>query len=193
MDLAAVAVPGPAREDGLPAGVTLLAPAFHDMRLLELGSAFAGVEPDPAAYPLDGTVRLVVVGAHMAGLALNAQLTDRGARRVAVTRTAPVYRLYALPGDGPVVRPGLIRVTDAEDGDGGAAIAAEVWELTPQALGELLTLVSAPLGLGRVELEDGEQVTGFLCESVAAATATDVTHYGGWRSYLAASAPVVPA
>jgi allophanate hydrolase len=49
------------------------------------------------------------------------------------------------------------------------------------------------LGLGRVELEDGEQVTGFLCESVAAATATDVTHYGGWRSYLAASAPVVPA
>ncbi|MCW2958656.1 MAG: Amidase, partial [Solirubrobacterales bacterium] len=185
MVLGALAVPGPARADGLPAGVTLLAPAFHDMRLLELGAALAGAEPDPADYPLTGTVRLVVVGAHMAGLALNAQLTDRGARRVTATRTAPVYRLYALPGDGPVARPGLIRVPE-----GGAAVAAEVWELTPQALGELLTLVAAPLGLGRVELEDGEQVTGFLCETVAAATATDVTHHGGWRRYLAASTPV---
>ncbi|MCW3013719.1 MAG: Amidase [Solirubrobacterales bacterium] len=180
MDLSAVAVPGPRRADGLPAGVTLLAPAFGDVRLLELAAAFAGQSTEAGRFPQAGTVRLVVVGAHMDGLALNAQLTERGARRVAVTQTAPVYRLYALPRDGPILRPGLIRTF--EDGQ---AIAAEVWELAPAALGELLTLVPAPLALGRVELQSGELVTGFVCEGHAALGATDVTAFGGWRAYLA--------
>jgi allophanate hydrolase len=37
MDLAALAIPADVRPDGLPFGVTLLAPAFHDRRLLDLG------------------------------------------------------------------------------------------------------------------------------------------------------------
>jgi allophanate hydrolase len=37
MDLAALALPAPPRPDGLPFGVTLLAPAFCDRRLLDLG------------------------------------------------------------------------------------------------------------------------------------------------------------
>jgi allophanate hydrolase len=44
MDLAALAVPGPARRDGLPFGVTLLAPAFEDHRLLALGARWTGVD-----------------------------------------------------------------------------------------------------------------------------------------------------
>jgi allophanate hydrolase len=176
MDLAALALPGPQRADGLPAGVTLLAPAFHDRRLLELGAAW---RDEPAAVALPGTVKLAVVGAHLSGLALNAQLTERGARLLEATRTAPAYRLYALPGDG-VARPGLVRVT--ED---GAAIEAEVWELAPAAIGELLTLIPAPLGLGRITLEDGEEVIGFLCEAAATGDAHDITDLGGWRAYVA--------
>ncbi|HWC86026.1 MAG TPA: allophanate hydrolase [Solirubrobacteraceae bacterium] len=42
MDLAALALPAPPRSDGLPFGVTLLAPAFHDRPLLELGAHWAG-------------------------------------------------------------------------------------------------------------------------------------------------------
>jgi allophanate hydrolase len=42
IDLAALALPAPPRRDGLPFGVTLLAPAFHDHRLLELGAQWAG-------------------------------------------------------------------------------------------------------------------------------------------------------
>jgi len=37
-------------------------------------------------------------------------------------------------------------------------------------------------------------VKGFLCEAVATRHATDITHYGGWRAYLAAGhdrAPLV--
>ena len=43
-DLAALAVPGPFRADGLPAGLTLIAPAGHDLRLAALGrQVFGGV------------------------------------------------------------------------------------------------------------------------------------------------------
>jgi allophanate hydrolase len=181
LDLCAVAAPGPARRDGLPSGVTFLAPAFHDARVLELAMSFGGAKPDAVRVPRPGTVRLAVVGAHMSGLPLNAQLTEHGARMLGASRSAPAYRLYALPGDGPVPRPGLIRTPN-----GGAAIDLEVWELSPAALGELLGLIPAPLALGRVELEDHSSITGFVCEGFAADGARDVTAYGGWRAYLAA-------
>jgi allophanate hydrolase len=176
MDLAALALPGPRRADGLPSGVTLLAPAFHDSRLAELGAQWSGFAT-PAAPR--GNVPLAVVGAHMSGLPLNHQLTERGGRLAAKTRTAPIYRLYALPGSG-TRRPGLVRSPDGE----GCAIDAEVWELTPAALGELLSQVPAPLAIGRVTLEDGSEVAGFICEAYAAATAEDVSAFGGWRAYL---------
>ena len=111
----------------------------------------------------------------MRGLPLNAQLTERGGRLVAATRTAPTYRLFALAGG----RPGLIRVRA-----GGGAVEAEVWELAPAALGELLGLIPSPLALGRVVLEDGQEVTGFVCEAAGAEGATDITDHGGWRAYL---------
>ncbi|HHK8006957.1 TPA: allophanate hydrolase, partial [Serratia marcescens] len=34
-------------------------------------------------------------------------------------------------------------------------------------------------------LEDGSQAKGFVCEPYAIEHATDITHYGGWRAYLA--------
>jgi allophanate hydrolase len=176
MDLAALALPGARRGDGLPSGVTLLAPAFHDGRLAELGAQWSG-QAAPAAQ--DGTVLLAVVGAHMSGLPLNHQLAERGARLIAKTRTAPLYRLYALPGAG-VRRPGLVRSA----GQDGCAIDAEAWALTPAALGELLTEVPAPLAIGRVTLEDGSEVAGFVCEAYAATSAEDVSAFGGWRAYL---------
>jgi allophanate hydrolase len=40
LDLAAIAVPGPFRPDGLPAGITLIAPRGTDSRLAALGAAF---------------------------------------------------------------------------------------------------------------------------------------------------------
>jgi allophanate hydrolase len=175
VDLAALALPGPRRDDGLPAGVALMAPAFHDGRLVELGAQWSGLDA-PASQP--GAVPFAVVGAHMSGLPLNHQLTERGGRLLAKTRTAAVYRLYALPGSG-VRRPGLVRSTDE-----GNSIELEVWELTPAALGDLLARVPAPLALGRVTLENGAEVTGFVCEAYAAVTAEDVSAFGGWRAYL---------
>ncbi len=191
LDLSAIAVPAGRQEDGLAFGITLTAPAWQDAALCALADALhrAGNEtigalgtPLAATPPLRlapgaGTVRLAVCGAHMQGLPLNGQLTERGARLVRACRTAPHYRLFALPG-GPPARPGLLR------GEGGAAVEVEVWELHSSAFGSFVAGIPAPLGIGSVELEDGETVKGFLCEAHATAAARDITALGGWRRYL---------
>jgi allophanate hydrolase len=195
LDCAAVAVPAGFRADGLPFGVTLFAPAFHDAALcdyaarlhhasgLTLGATGRSVPPPrPAASAPDDSIRLVVCGAHLRGLPLNHQLTTRGARLIAATRTAPRYRLYALAG-GPPRRPGLVRVAA-----GGAAIEVEVWELPLAELGGFVAGIPAPLGIGTLELEDGEWHKGFICEPCALDDAMDITAYGGWRAFLAQQA-----
>ncbi|WP_205697042.1 allophanate hydrolase [Conexibacter sp. SYSU D00693] len=173
LDLAAVAVPGAARVDGLPFGATLVGPAWSDERLLGLAGRLerAGTE----------TLDVAVVGAHLHGMARNGELLDAGAQLVGAVRTAPAYRLFDL-ADG-TGRPGLVR-----DEAAGAAIEAEVWRLPSAAVGSFLAGVRAPLAIGTLELEDGRAVHGFLCEAHAVADAVDVTASGGWRHHVAALA-----
>jgi allophanate hydrolase len=117
----------------------------------------------------------------MEGLPLHPELIRLGARLLARTRTAPCYRLFALAG-GPPRRPGLVRV-----GEGGAPIELEVWAVPAAALGGFVAAIPSPLGIGKVVLEDGSLVSGFLCEPHGTAGAEDVTAAGGWRSFLAAA------
>jgi allophanate hydrolase len=182
MDMCALAVPGPARADGLPFGVSIHAPSFHDRRLLELGCAW---RTEHARVEFPGMVRLAVAGAHMSAMALNERLTVRGARLLGKARTAAGYRLYALAGAGEIPRPGLVRVLD-----GGASIDIELWELAPAALGELLSEIPAPLAIGRVELAGGEWVTGFVCEGHGREGALDISDHGGWRAFLESGEPL---
>jgi len=190
LDLAATAVPAGFQSDGLPFGVTLIAPPHQDGPLLHLASRMqqalggklgATAHTLPAAESLDllpsGQVRVAVVGAHLSGLPLNHQLTERNARLVSTTQTAPKYRVYALP-DGK--RPGLIQVQE-----GGAAIACEVWEMPASQFGSFVAGIPAPLGIGKLELADGSMVNGFICEGIGVADAQDITEFGGWRAWLA--------
>ncbi len=128
-----------------------------------------------------GYVAMAVCGAHMEGLPLNHQLRDRAGYLLSTARTAARYRLFALPG-GPPKRPGLIRV--AEDGQ---AIEVEVWALPAEQVGSFVAGIPAPLGLGKVELDTGALVTGFICEGYAAEGAADISSYGGWRAYIKAA------
>jgi len=50
-----------------------------------------------------------------------------------------------------------------------------------------LQLIPAPMGLGKLELQDGRRVSGFICEPYALDGARDVTRSGGWRHYIAES------
>lgn len=193
LDLAATAVPAGFLNNGLPFGVTLIAPPHQDAPLLHLASKMqqalggrlgATGHALPPAETLSllpgGEVRVAVVGAHLSGLPLNHQLTERNARLVLTTQTAPNYRFYALP-DGK--RPGLVRVEN-----GGAAIACEVWEMPAEKFGAFVAGIPAPLGIGKVELADGAWVSGFICEPVGVSGAQDITAYGGWRAWLARAA-----
>ena len=188
----ALAVPAGRTPTGLPFGITWIAPGGHDAALVDQARRFpqaatgsAGLLT-PASAP---ELHLAVVGAHLSGLPLNAQLRERGARLLHATTTASAYRLYALPGTVPP-KPGLARV--AESGmAGGVAIAVEVWAMPQSAVGSFLALIPPPLGLGSVELADGRWVHGFLCETHALAGAPDISAFGGWRAYLASLAAAV--
>ena len=126
-------------------------------------------------------VQVVVVGAHLEGQPLNGQLTDRGGVLVARTSTAPCYRLYALPTQPP--KPGLVRT--AADAPLARAIEVEVWRLDVDAFGSFVDEIPAPLAIGRVLLDDGRDVAGFVCEPIAVTDALEISSFGGWRAYLA--------
>jgi len=160
------------------AGVGVVSPALADTPGLPPAVPAAPAAPTvPAAAP-EGLIDVMVCGAHLSGLPLNPQLLERGARCVAVTRTAPIYRFYALPG-GPPFRPGLVQVRE-----GGVAIDVEVWRMSIEHFGSFVAGIPAPLGIGKVRLEDGSVVSGFLCEGIAVAEAEDISGRGGWRQYL---------
>jgi allophanate hydrolase len=171
LDLCAVAFPGPARGDGLPFGVQLLAPAGHDDVLLDLAAEWCG----------EGDVLLAVAGAHLTGQPFNADLVRRGGVLAFEARTAADYRMYVV--DGPVPRPGVTR-TDGV----GAELEVEVWRLPVGELAGFMSTVAPPLAIGKVDLSDGQQVLGFVCTADGVDPDRDITHHGGWRAFLASGA-----
>ncbi len=178
----ALALPAGRTSRNLPFGVTFIAPGTHDAALLDFGRRWAGEAQPSTTYHQPATtpvLPIAVVGAHLSGLPLNGELLERGALRRETTRTAPKYRLFALPGTQPP-KPGLQR-----RGESGVAIEVEVWDVPLPEVGAFLARVSAPLGLGSIELADGRFVHGFLCEAVALDGARDISAFGGWRAYLA--------
>lgn len=195
LDYAAIAVPSSMRPDGLPFGVTFIAPAGSDWQLADLALRYhtrSGLclgtsrEPigqaDRLAPPLDDRryIQVAVVGAHLSEMPLNWQLQERGADLVEVTSTSDAYRLYALANASPA-KPGLFRVKKGE----GAPIAIEIWRMPEEAYGGFVASIPSPLGIGQIETVDGGLVQGFLCEQEGLAGAVDITHFRGWKSYLA--------
>ena len=182
------------RPDGLPSGITLIAPAGSDLMLADLAQRFhqlTGLKlgaldetmPSPESIAFaDDSVRVVVVGAHLSGLPLNHQLTERHGRLEKAARTSARYRLYALPGTTPP-KPGMVR-----DPGHGSAIEVEVWRLPVREYGSFVAGIPSPLGIGQVELENGEWVQGFVCEGWAVQGAEEISQLGGWRAYLAQEA-----
>lgn len=168
LDLCGLALPTGTRADGLPFGISFAAPCGQDWRLLQL--AGAPIEALPAR------ISLGVFGAHMRGLPLEYQLRELGGQFLREDDTAPHYRMVDLDS----VRPGVWQVRESS-----RPLALEVWDLPVHSLGALLQKIRAPLGLGRIRLQSGEEILGFLCEPAAADGRPDITSFGGWRSYLA--------
>lgn len=190
---AAIAIPAGFGGNGLPAGVTLIGPAFTDDALAAFADALhrtmnCGMGMDrTAALPKenimasveDNFVQIVVVGAHLTGMPLNHELTTPGGRLLKTCRTAKDYKLYVLPNTTPP-KPGLIK----EPGFKGEGLEVEVWALPADAFGKFVQKIPAPLGIGKLTLDDGSSVSGFLCEVHAVKGAQEITSLGGWRAYI---------
>ena len=170
----------------------MLAPAGNDPLLASIGRVFhadtglkVGAEgltqPPLAQLAADAgdDLAIAVVGAHLSGMALNGELTALGGRLLEAAVTAPDYQLFALPTTPP--KPGMLRV---ESGT-GAAIALEVWALSPAAFGQFVAAIPPPLSIGTIKLSDGRSVKGFLVEAAAVRGARNISAFGGWRAYIA--------
>ncbi|HEX4089206.1 MAG TPA: allophanate hydrolase [Trebonia sp.] len=184
LDLAALAVPA-GTVAGLPFGIMLTGPAGSDAVLAEI-----------AARCDQADVDLLVVGAHLTGQPLNHELLAAGGSLLGPAATAPAYRLYALNTQPP--KPGLVRVESrpsanadaAAPGQAGASITGELWRLPAAGFSRFMTGLAVPMAIGRVRLDDGRDVLGFLCEAVAVRGAADITRFGGWRSWIGRRAGV---
>jgi len=194
LDLAAVAIPAGFKANGLPFSVSLIGKAFTDDGLLQLadrlhrslattlGGSTRKLADTPAIEPPPtppGCILMAVVGAHLTGMPLNWQMTQRNARLVRATRTHGDYRLYAVPNTTPP-KPGLVY----EPGFGGQGIEIEVWAMPEETVGSFLNAIPPPLSLGTLRLADGSTVKGFLCEPSGIVGAKEITHLGGWRKYI---------
>lgn len=195
LDLCGLAVPAAMRADGIPFGITLLAPAGRDAILASIGRVFhadtkltvgaKGVAQAPLALlPANSgdAIPIAVVGAHLSGMALNGELKALNAKLIEATRTTPDYKLYALKTTPP--KPGLLRVEASK----GASIELEIWSLSSSAFGRFVNAIPAPMAIGTIRLADGRSVKGFLVEPKVLGEARDITAYGGWRKFMAAKA-----
>lgn len=169
-DLGAIAVPAGWAADDVPFGITAFTTAKR--QCLTDGFAWAFLEQE--------TVEVAVCGQHMRGLVLHGQLEELGAVFLEGTRTAPSYKLFALPTEP--VKPGLAKTL--ED---GSSITVETYLMTAEAFGKLAATTPAPLGFGTIELEDGRQVKGFLAEPYALKEGgvEEITGFGSFKAWLA--------
>jgi allophanate hydrolase len=196
LDLCGLALPAAIRSDGIPFGITLLAPAGNDAQLASIGRVFhadtkltmgATGLPQPPLASLPVGVRgdeiaIAVVGAHLSGMVLNGELKALGGRLLEQARTAPDYKLYALDTTPP--KPGMLRVAAGA----GSSIELEVWALPAAAFGKFVAAIPPPLSIGTVRLADGRGVKGFIVEPADIAGARDISAFNGWRAFVAEAA-----
>jgi allophanate hydrolase len=198
LDLCGLALPATIRNDEIPFGITLLAPAGHDAQLASLGRVFHADTklamgsrnlPLPPLAPLPQGLRgdeiaIAVVGAHLSGMALNSELKALGGRLLEAAMTAPDYRLYALATTPP--KPGMLRV----ERGAGSSIELELWALSAAAFGKFVAAIPPPLSIGTIRLADGSGVKGFIVEAADVGGARDISAFGGWRAFMAEAAVV---
>ena len=192
MRLCAVAVPAGFTDKGMPFGITLIAQEGSDTALLKLAAQWqilfglslgkSDVKATHTELTISGinkdSIEIAVVGAHLQGMPLHSQLTERHAHLIKSCKSAKSYRLFALPNTTPP-KPGLVKAKT-----NGAAIDLEVYAMPASEVGSFLGLIPAPLGLGNIELDDGSWVKGFICEPYAIEGAKDISDLGGWKAYM---------
>ena len=201
LNMCGLAVPlGIAPDSKLPFGLTISSQSGHDDLLFDVAKRLdeeLNIEtgaPDLVTYVTtesssddhssivkEDRIELLVCGGHMKDMALNVQLTSLGAHFVKDVQTHDSYKMLAFEGMSPP-RPGIFK-----SGSSGNSVQCELWSLPKSKLADFLENVKSPLGIGDVELSNGEVVKGFLCQESEAKSmdnVVDITDVACWRTYL---------
>ena len=200
LDLCGLALPAAMRPDGIPFGITLLAPAGHDAQLASIGRVFhadTGLEdgqqmPDPAA------ARGAVVATE------RRRNRDRRGRRASLRHGAE-RRIDRRSADACSKKPSPRRTTSStrstprrrnpaccasmpardrrSSWSSGRCRRLHSENSSPRSRRRCR---SAPSGLS-----DGRGVKGFIVEPAAINGARDISAFGGWRAFMAQKAVIV--
>lgn len=176
LDLSAIAIPAEAAEENLPFGITMFSSSANEHLICGLADLFLH---DRRSLQKKEMTFVAVCGLHMRGFPLEKQMIEHGAVFIREAKTAPQYKMIKLSSHPS--KPGLIRLNEP-----GASIEVEVWEMPLSQFGSFVSLIPSPLGIGKVELEDGSEIPGFICEASADKKAEDISDTGGWRYATAA-------
>lgn len=164
LDLSAIAIPSGYAAKDVPFGITIFSLSDAEGLLIGLGREFK-----------EEKITVAVCGLHMQGYPLEVQMFECGSKYLRTCKTADKYKLFKL-NTNPT-KPGLIKVES-----GGSSIEVELWEMPLDKFGYFTSLIPSPLGMGKVELEDGSEVCGFICEEYGKEDGEDITIFGGWRN-----------
>ena len=175
LDLCGLALPASMRSDGLPFGITLLAPGGEDAMLASLGRQFH----HSTGLPL-GALKVAQPPLQNFRHRRGGRNRDRRGRRASV-RHAAQWRIALGRGAAPRKRqdgPALPVLCARRDGATEARFAAREKRCrrrhrsrdmgAPEtAFGRFVGAVPEPLSIGTLELNDGRGVKGFLVEAEA--------------------------
>lgn len=171
LDLCAVAIPSEDAAENLPFGITLFSNSQNEHFISGLADFILNNQHSSVNKE---TTLVAVCGLHMRGFPLEKQMIEHGAVFVREAKTAPEYKMVKLSSNPP--KPGLIHSSESD-----ASFEVEIWEMPLTEFGSFAVLIPSPLGIGKVKLEDGTEIPGFICEGSAFETAEDISQTGGWR------------
>jgi gamma-glutamylcyclotransferase (GGCT)/AIG2-like uncharacterized protein YtfP len=109
-----------------------------------------------------------------------AHYTIEGAPLVGERRTAPLYRFYSVRDEFPALYPVA---------EGGQPILGELYDVPMGPLSALLATEPPELELSVIELDDGELSFAMVLREAEhdLGIHKDITSFGGWHAYRAAS------
>ncbi|PYY25274.1 allophanate hydrolase [Paenibacillus illinoisensis] len=175
LDLCAVAVPAEDAASQMPFGITLFSLSGNEHLMENAAASFLEVNLPPLEANRQETMLVAVCGLHMRGYPLEKQMLERGSQFIGESQTAEKYQMVKLPSIP--AKPGLLKKKA-----GGSSFTLELWQMPVTSFGAFAALIPAPLGIGKIELADGTEVPGFICEGYAEEEAEDISAYGGWRN-----------
>ena len=183
--------------DGMPFGITLLAPGGQDAQLASIGRVVPRRHRTAARRPRRCRSRRC---AALPPRTRRRRNRDRGGRRASVRHAAQrrIAGARRPPAGSDRDRAGLpalcarrhhaAKAGPAARGAQGPAssIELEVWALSAAAFGKFVAAIPPPLSIGTLRLADGRSVKGFLVEAAEIGGARDISAFGGWRAFMAA-------